>query len=293
MAKNQRPEADPPPTMIIPRNTEIQVDAHGQLSIRAPGNLVIQNSGHYGNLESVNGSIRIEPEVEVEAVSVRCPETCYVQGSLTAWKVSAKSLHLEDTAKAHIVLQETQRLEVGKDARLVGNFKSEKELFFLFSRFSNQMRSLPVYRDGASKEDPEASTGRQLLEESVSAPEVEASAPDAPSSAVQSSAAQSSAASSSAASSSAPAKGKSPSTGGSASDDLPEPLFFALMLLERDQQKQNHHPEDRRILWEVVKLLEQGDLETLRHTHRTLFSRVREASEEVQRSRELVEDFFS
>lgn len=267
MAKNPRAESDPPPTMIIPRNTEIQVDSHGQLSIRAPGNLVIQNSGHYGSLESVNGSIRIEPEVEVEAVSVRCPETCYVQGSLTAWKVTAKSLHLEDTAKAHVVLQETQRLEVGKGARLVGNFKSEKELFFLFSRFSKEMRSLPVYRDTASPEDEGVEARRLMesppvpMEETADPPSEEDEAPF--------------------------------EADGSPEEELPEALFFALMLLERDQQRQEHHPEDRRILREVVKLLAQGDLETLRHTHRTLFSRVREASDEVQRSRELLEDFFA
>ncbi|HVS03286.1 MAG TPA: hypothetical protein VMT16_11000, partial [Thermoanaerobaculia bacterium] len=75
------------PTMIIPGGTQIQVDAHGQLSIRTPGNLVIQNSGAYAVLESVSGSIRIEPQVSVEAVTVRCAETCFVQGSLTAWRV--------------------------------------------------------------------------------------------------------------------------------------------------------------------------------------------------------------
>ncbi len=264
MPKNSRADTDPPPTMIIPRNTEIEVDAHGQLSIRAPGNLVIQNSGHYGNLESVHGSIRIEPDVEVEAVSVRCPETCYVQGSLTAWKVSAQTLHLEDTAKAHIVLQDTERLEVGKGARLVGNFSSEKELFFLFSRFSSQMRSLPVYREG-STEDEEVGETRRLMEGKLE--DEEEASPDAPE----------------------PLKSAVPKD----SDELPEPLFFALMLLTRDRRRSDRAPEDRRILREMVKLLEQGELETLRHTHRTLFGRIREATDEVQRSRELVSDFFA
>ena len=125
------------PTMIIPQGTDIQVDVHGQLSIRTPGNLVIQNSGHYANLESVNGSIRIESNADVEAVSVRCAETCFVEGTLTAWRVTARAIHLEDAAKANIVLQETERLEVGSNARLVGNFSSEKELFYLFSRVSS------------------------------------------------------------------------------------------------------------------------------------------------------------
>ena len=43
--------------MIIPAGTELKVDVHGQLSIRTPGNLVIQNSGNFGVIESLGGSI--------------------------------------------------------------------------------------------------------------------------------------------------------------------------------------------------------------------------------------------
>ena len=136
-----KPESSP--TMIIPSGTEIQIDVHGQLSVRTPGHLVIQNSGHYGEIESLGGSIRVESNAEVEAVSVRCAETCYVQGSLTSWKVKAKSIHLEEKAQARIVLQETESIDIGKNAHLVGNFSSEKELFLLFSRFAQQLRSLP------------------------------------------------------------------------------------------------------------------------------------------------------
>ncbi|MEM9291830.1 MAG: hypothetical protein AAGD01_09125 [Acidobacteriota bacterium] len=60
MARSPR-EDESHPTMIIPEGTEIEVDRHGQLSVRAPGNLVIQNSGHYGNLESVRGGGREGP----------------------------------------------------------------------------------------------------------------------------------------------------------------------------------------------------------------------------------------
>ena len=132
---------DTAPTLIIPRGTRIEVDPEGLLSIHAPGNVVVQNSGKYGTLESMGGSIRIDRGVEVEAATVRCAQTCYVQGHLTAWKVNARSLHLEDGARAHVVFQETQRLEIGRDARLVGNFSSEKELVGLFSRFASQVRS--------------------------------------------------------------------------------------------------------------------------------------------------------
>src|SRR5919106_4523578 len=138
-----RVPVDETPTMLIPRGGRIEVDGEGKLSITTPGNLVVQNSGKYGLLESLGGSIRIDRGAEVEAVTLRCAETCFVQGFLTAWKVSAKSLHLEDSARAHVVLQETQRLQIGRDARLVGNFSSEKEIFSLFSRFANQVRALP------------------------------------------------------------------------------------------------------------------------------------------------------
>lgn len=131
------------PTMIIPRGTEIRVNAHGQLSIKTPGNLVIQNSGVYSEIESTNGSIRIEENVTVEAVSIRAGQACFIQGTLTAWKVHAKRISLEDRARAFIMLQESEHLELAKSARLVGNFSNEKELFFMMGKFSPQLKELP------------------------------------------------------------------------------------------------------------------------------------------------------
>src|SRR6266508_5979955 len=98
------------PTMIIPRGTEIKLNNHGQLSIKTPGNLVIQNSGNYSEIESTNGSIRIEENVTVEAVSIRAGQACFIQGTLTAWKVHAKRITLEDRARAFIMLQESEQL---------------------------------------------------------------------------------------------------------------------------------------------------------------------------------------
>lgn len=131
------------PTMIIPRGTEIRVNTHGQLSIKTPGNLVIQNSGVYSEIESTNGSIRIEENVTVEAVSIRAGQACFIQGTLTAWKVHAKRITLEDRARAFIMLQESELLELAKSARLVGNFANEKELFFMMGKFSPQLKELP------------------------------------------------------------------------------------------------------------------------------------------------------
>jgi hypothetical protein len=131
------------PTMIIPRGTEIKVNQNGQLSIKTPGNLVIQNSGTYSDIESTNGSIRIEENVTVEAVSIRAGQACFIQGTLTAWKVHAKRITLEERARAFIMLQESEHLEMAKNARLVGNFSNEKELFFMMGKFSPQLKELP------------------------------------------------------------------------------------------------------------------------------------------------------
>jgi hypothetical protein len=144
------------PTMIIPRGTEIRVNAHGQLSIKTPGNLVIQNSGTYSEIESTNGSIRIEENVTVEAVSIRAGQACFIQGTLTAWKVHAKRISLEDRARAFIMLQESELLELAKSARLVGNFANEKELFFMMGKFSPQLKELPGAVDMTSHSAPAA-----------------------------------------------------------------------------------------------------------------------------------------
>ncbi len=138
------------PTMIIPRGTEIRVNQHGQLSIKTPGNLVIQNSGLYSELESTNGSIRIEENVTVEAVSIRAAQACFIQGTVTAWKVRARRITLEDRARAFIMLQESESLELSKSSRLVGNFANEKELFLMMGKFTAQLKELPGSVDMAS-----------------------------------------------------------------------------------------------------------------------------------------------
>ena len=249
------------PTMIIPQGTEIEVDAHGQLSIRAPGNLVIQNSGSYGKIESVAGSIRIDHGVEVEAVAVRCAAGCYVQGSLTAWKVTAESLQLEDGARANVVLQETRRLEVGRGARLVGNFESEKDLFVLFSRFARQVRELPFYFDRRREELPAGDVPPRRVAVGAGAP-------------------------------SRLRPGAAAAGGEPPRDRLPEPLYFALVLLERDAARKGYGSTSQRVVDELVKLLAERDLDTLRHTHRTLFGRIVEPHEDARRAAELVASYY-
>jgi hypothetical protein len=242
--------------MIIPRGLRIEIDPEGQLSIHAPGNLVVQNSGKYGTLESMGGSIRIDRGVEVEAVTVRCPDTCYVQGFLTAWKVAARSLQLEESARAHVVLQETERLEIGRDARLVGNFASEKELVGLFSRFAHQVRSIPFLFERRAPV-PELPAAPALEEKLVQGRQFPPSPPE-----------------------------PSPA-------ELPEPLLFALVLLERESERKIHPGASQRALDELIKLLQQQDLETLGLTYKTLFGRIAEPREDAVRAQELVRQHYT
>ncbi|MCZ6506545.1 MAG: hypothetical protein O7A04_00650 [Acidobacteria bacterium] len=274
------------PTMIIPQGADIRVDVHGQLSISTPGNLVIQNSGNYRTLESLNGSIRIEPMAEVEAVDVRCASTCYVEGTLTAWRVEADAIHLGDSAQANIVLQETRRLEIGKDARLVGNFANEKELFLLLSRFARQLRAMPLFAElGASEAlkelPPDASpaalaeTLQELDDMGSAAATVEPAAAEPPAEVVTTAAEEAP----------TPAAGREV-------DDSSDPLFFGLVLLEREFTRSAYGPTSQRAIEQVIKLLQEGDHETLRSTYRSLFNRVVEPGRDVRRAYELIDGYF-
>ena len=252
MSRTPAPESQAP-TLIIPAGLKIEIDPEGQLSIHAPGNLVVQNSGKYGVLESLSGSIRIDRGVEVEAITVRCPETCYVQGHLTAWKVNARALRLEESARAHVVLQETERLEIGRDARLVGNFASERELVGLLSRFAHQVRSLPFRFE--RRTEP---AGLPAAEEKVVQGSQFPPPPPEPSPA-----------------------------------ELPEPLLFALLLLEQESERRIHPAPSQRAIDEMIKLLREQDLETLGLTYKTLFHRVAEPRDEARRAHEVVRLQFS
>ncbi len=271
--RGDSPDAEAP-TMIVPSGTRIETDEHGQLSIRTPGNLVLQNSGSYGELESMGGSVRIDAGVQVEAVSVRCADTCYIQGTLTAWRVAARSIQLDDGARAHIVLQETESLDIGRDARLIGNFPSEKELVLLFSRFARQFKNLPFYfeREGANKL-PTPETAMELPAQSA-APVVEP-----PSNADSSEEAGSE-----------PIELRTSTDNGNG--ELPDALYFGLVMLERSVERANYGPTSKRVLEELIKLLRASDLEALRHTHRTLFARIIEPGDDATRAEELVSGFF-
>ncbi|HEV8238185.1 MAG TPA: hypothetical protein VGS57_02310 [Thermoanaerobaculia bacterium] len=273
------------PTMIVPPGTQIQVDPQGQVSIRTPGNLVLQNSGAYATLESVSGSIRIEPTVHVEAVTVRCADTCLVQGSLTAWRVVARTLHVDSDGEAHVVMQETEKLEVGKNGRLVGNFRSEKELFDLFSRFAPNVRALPPFTAEApvtpmsvdAEVRPAGAAAGNGHDAAAAQPFTlgeELGDDDEPLITEEGGGTRAAA-----------ERGVAPA-------ELPDALELALLLLEQESAVGTTAASGRRSLAELLRLLREGDVETLRHTYKTLFARLAGGGEGVKRARKAVGAFF-
>lgn len=268
--------ADSWSTMIVPAGTELRAGEEGRLSIRTPGNLVLQCSGRYHTLESVAGSIRIEPQAEVEAVEVICRDTLYVQGSLVAWRVAARALQLEQGARAHVVLQEAEQLEVGRSARLVGNFGTDRELLGLFARFARELRSMPLPL--VPREEPFGDA--PAVAEAVEATLVEA-APEG--------AAPAGAASAAAAQSRAPSASALTGVGDAAATPLADPLFFALLLLERAADAAD--PRAKRAIAGLVRLLREGDVDALRQTHRRLFAKAGDGAD-VARAAELVAGYF-
>jgi hypothetical protein len=243
------------PTMIIPRGTEIRVNDRGQLSIKTPGNLVIQNSGLYSELESTNGSIRIEENVTVEAVSIRAAQACFIQGTVTAWRVHAKRIALEDRARAFIMLQESEQLELAKSARLVGNFANEKELYLMMGKFTPQLKELPGSLD-------------------ISAPAaVSPHRPFAPPPI-------------GAGGSSAPTQQIPP--GG----DAAEHLRAAQTILEREVSRPDLAPQEAEALREVLFGIREHNIQRIASIYRDAFSELRNPSEALRQAYDHLERFF-
>ena len=249
------------PTMIIPRGTEIRVNTQGQLSIRTPGNLVIQNSGNYAEIESTNGSIRIDENVTVEAVSITAGQGCFIQGTLTAWRVHAKRITLEDRARAFIMLQESESLEMARTARLVGNFANEKELFLMMGKFSGQLKELPAAVDIG------AQTMLDRPPQPMPAPAIAAPAPPPPP----------------APAAAAPVAQPAPS---------PELLRQAQMLLEREVLRTDIAPADLDALREILYALREHNVARIGSLYRTAFGEIAAPNESARQAYLLLEQYF-
>lgn len=247
------------PTMIIPNGTDISVNEHGQLSIRTPGNLVIQNSGVYSVIESGSGSVRIDPEVKVEAVSVQAADSCFVAGTLTAWRVRARTITLERGAQANIMLQESESLELDRNARLVGNFASEKELYLTLGRFSRELQNLPsgVFVDrasaqGLSADADAAQSASQVLEETFVAPDGE----------------------------NEPTHEKR--------QQQSEVLSLVRVILEREMARVGTEGTERESLEKLLELVRRKDIDELREEYRYLISQVETPTDELERARDII-----
>lgn len=247
------------PTMIIPNGTDVSVNEHGQLSIRTPGNLVIQNSGVYSVIESGSGSVRIDPDVKVEAVSVQAADSCFVAGQLTAWRVRAKTITLERGAQANIMLQESESLELDRNARLVGNFSSEKELYLMLGRFSRELRDLPngiFAGEESGTRIPARTSQRAPVTPPTEDPFVAPDGEDEPT----------------------PQRRQEQS----------EVISLVRVILEREIGRVGSEGGGRQALERLLELVRRNDLEKLGGEYRYLISQVETPTEELERAREIL-----
>ena len=249
------------PTMIIPRGTEISVNEQGQLSIRTPGNLVIQNSGVYSVIESGSGSVRIDPEVQVEAISVEAADSCFVAGELTAWRVHADKIILEKGAQANIMLQESETLELDRNARLVGNFASEKELYLMLGRFSRQLRELPEGVFANNQREAFRGSDRALAESAgTGAPEKAAPARDG-------------------------AKPSDP-------QEKEELLALVKVIVERELAAPHIGEAGRHALEELLGLVRSGNTEALGGSYGKLIGSVDKPSSDLTKAKAMLDRLF-
>lgn len=247
------------PTMIIPNGTDVSVNEHGQLSIRTPGNLVIQNSGVYSVIESGSGSVRIDPDVKVEAVSIQAADSCFVAGQLTAWRVRARTITLERGAQANIMLQESESLELDRNARLVGNFASEKELYLMLGRFSRELRDLPngVFAgDDTSARIPARAINQDRMPTARDEPFVSPDGEGEPT----------------------PQRRQEQS----------EVISLVRVILEREIGRVGSEGGGRDALERLLELVRSNDLEKLGEEYRYLISQVETPTEELERAQDIL-----
>jgi hypothetical protein len=250
------------PTMIIPRGTEVSVNEQGQLSIRTPGNLVIQNSGVYSVIESGSGSVRIDPDVQVEAISVEAADSCFVAGELTAWRVHADKIILEKGALANIMLQESETLELDRNARLVGNFASEKELYLMLGRFSRQLRELPDGLYAGEQRENLPKPGPAIARRTEK-----------------------------------PGDGKAAAKKTSA-PPVPDPqqkeelLSLVKVIVERELVSSTVGDDGRRALEELIGLVRSGNTEAVKDSYARLIQLVEKPSNDLKKARTMLERFF-
>lgn len=261
------------PTMVIPRGTEISVNDQGLLSIRTPGHLVIQNPGLYSVIECSNGSVRIDANIKVEAVTVQAAETCLIAGTLTAWRVKAKKIILEKGAQAFIMLQESEALQLDSSARLVGNFKSEDELYLMLGRFRRQLRELPAaFESAAARQAELGGNGEEPLSSAQAEPALSEESAEAAAEELN-------------------ALFSEPDTPSSEEREA-ETQALVLLILERERRRLallGHLPEP---LTQLIALVRSKENDRLAASFRQLFDAIGPLSEDLEQAKRMLERQF-
>ncbi|HVS15191.1 MAG TPA: hypothetical protein VMV46_14780, partial [Thermoanaerobaculia bacterium] len=75
--------------------------------------------------------------------------------------------------------------------------------------------------------------------------------------------------------------------------ELPDDLFYAQILLEREAERDGAGPTAKSVVEECLALLRGGDLETLRRIQATLFAQVVHPSDDLRRAAEMIGRHFS
>ena len=151
------------------------------------------------------------------------------------------------------------RTELDRDARLVGNFASEKELYLMLGRFSRELRDLPngiFAGEEASSRIPARTADQKIAPPPSNEPFV---APD----------------------------GEGEPTP-QRRQEQSEVISLVRVILEREIGRAGSEGGGRDALERLLELVRANDLEKLGEEYRYLISQVQNPTEELERAREIL-----
>jgi hypothetical protein len=154
------------------------------------------------------------------------------------------------------MLQESESLDLDRNARLVGNFASEKELYLMLGRFSRELRDLPTgvfaNDDAAARIAP----GQEANDGETDRPAVQTEAKPEPS----------------------PTRRQEES----------EVISLVRVILEREIARVGPAGAGKEPLEKLLDLIRTKNREQLRESYRYLISQVESPTEELERAREIL-----
>ena len=74
--------------------------------------------------------------------------------------------------------------------------------------------------------------------------------------------------------------------------ELADPLFYSLVILEREFSRPTYGPTSRKMIEELIRLLRARDLDGLSSTYQTLFGRIVEPGKDLQRVYAAMQGYF-